>query len=154
MGRYMTVVLKGDNKNDLFISLLNEQLSNEYGANTWDKFNPWDYLQWEADYINEHPDGKKQLPHFLRPITKEQLSNNFFWLRHGEFSFKLSGGAASAAEARDAVAICKWIEATKGKYIDKKASDNYDRATVAEYLNHLYFEEGYDLIKLWQLPTE
>lgn len=149
MGRYMKVVLKDKYRNDLFIQSLNEELVGRYGANTWEKFNPWHCLQEQADYVNNHPEGKKQLPDWERPIAPERLSKNFFWLAHGKFYFKLSGGPTSD-ESRDAIAVVKWIETTKGKYIDRKASGNYDRDTVKQYLDYIMEEAGYDIEKLWQ----
>ncbi|QEC74730.1 hypothetical protein [Mucilaginibacter ginsenosidivorax] len=147
----MTVVLKETHRNDDFITALNAQLTNIYGANTGNKFNSWQYLQEEADYINHDPEGKKQLPDWERPITKEALHRNFFWLRMGEFSFKLSGGG-TADEARDAVAVCKWLMQTKCKFIDKLCSENYTAKTVKEYLNYLFEEDGYNLTELWKMP--
>jgi hypothetical protein len=109
MGRYMTVVLKKAHQNETFIIQLNHKLTGKFGANTSVKFNSWQFLQEEADYINNHPEGKKQLPGWERPVTKETLHHNFFWLRMGEFSFKLSG-TDSTDDARDAVAVCKWLK--------------------------------------------
>lgn len=73
MGRHMTVALKEKYVNDLFIQLLNEELTSRFGANTGVKFITWQYLEEEADYINNHPEGLKQLPDWKRPITKETL---------------------------------------------------------------------------------
>ena len=150
MGRYMTIVLKRDFKNDHFINQLNEGLLQQYGSNNSIKFNPWDYLQEEADYINNHPEGLKQLKDWPRPVTKEQLSENFFWYRHGEFSFKLSGSPTSD-EARDAVAVCKWIIKTNREFIDQKKSSNYSSPIVREYLDHVFAEAKYDLKELWKI---
>ncbi len=149
MGRYMIVVLADEYKNDAFIIQLNKELFEIYGANNSEKFNSWQYLQEEADYINKHPEGKKQLPDWKRPITKEALHKNFFWFRMGEFHFKLSGGA-TAEQARDAVAVCKWIVRTKGRYINKKECSDYKVKIVKEYLNYIFEEAGYDLKELWK----
>ncbi len=150
MGRYMTVVLKEEYKTDSFIKNLNEELLQNFGSNNSIKFNPWFYLQEEADYINQTEEGKKQLPGWDRPITKETLHYNFFWFRHGVFTCKLS--AACADEARDAIAICKWLIKTRYTYIDKSQSDNYSSAIVREYTNYLFQEDGYDLAELWKIP--
>jgi hypothetical protein len=152
MGRYMTVVLKEEHKNDLFIETLNQELLATFGSNNSVKFNPWNFLQEEADYINNTEDGKKQLEGWPRPITKEALHQNFFWLRNGEFSFKLSGGPTSA-EARDAIAICKWLIKTRYKYINKSKSDNYSSGIVRQYLDYLFEEAGYDMKALWKIPV-
>lgn len=152
MGTYMTVVLKKDYHNDLFIQTLNDELTSQYGSNTGVKFNTWTYLQEEADYLNIHSEGIKQVPHIPRPITKEYLEQNFFWYRYANFSFKLSGGASNSDEARDAVAVCKWIRQTNRKYIDVNKSENYQEVTVAGYLNYYFEEAGYDLDKIWKLP--
>lgn len=150
MGRYMTVVLKEEFKDDTFIRQLNETLLKEYGANTFAKFNPWYYLQEDADYMNNDPEWKKQLPDWKRPITAKRLSKNFFWLTNGVFTIKLSGGT-TADEGRDAVAVCKWIIKTDHVYIDTGQSNNYDQQIVAEYLNEVFNEEGYDLTQLWKI---
>lgn len=148
MGRCMTVVLKAAHRNDLFISLLNQQLAREFGGNVGTTFVTQQYVEQEADFINTDPEGLKQLPHWKRPVTAAQLSRNFFWYRIGEFSFKLSGCSGSD-EARDAIAVCKWIQQTKGRYIELKASENYRPAVVREYLDHLFSEAGYSIDSLW-----
>lgn len=153
MGRYMTVVLKKEYQHDLYIQLLNEELAAKYGASTSIKFNTWAYLQQEADFINADPEGLKQLPGWQRPISAGQLHRNFFWLRFAEFAFKLSC-CPSTEEARDAIAVCKWIVHTKGKYIDKNNSENYAPAIVKEYLNHLFEEMGDNLSLIWAMPQE
>lgn len=152
MGRYMTVVLKEEHRSDVFIQLLNEDLLTRFGANNCLKFNSWDFLQEEADYFNNHTEGRKMLQGWERPITKETLSGNFFWYRNGEFTFKLSGGG-TADEARDVIAVCKWLIATKCKYIDKSTSDNYSKEVVSQYLDYLFEEEGYNMEALWELPN-
>jgi hypothetical protein len=149
MGRYMSVVLNDEFKNDRLIADLNIQLFAKFGSNFGEKFLTWRFLQEEADYLNTHPEGLLEIPDWKRPITKEQLSGNFFWFRHGEFWFKLSGGRTSD-EARDAVAVSKWIQHTKGRYIDRKQSSNYEPAIVREYLDHIFWEDGYDLKVLWE----
>ena len=106
MGRYMTVVLKKQYIYDQWIDAVNKELADNFGANTCIKFVTWQYLKEQCDYINEHPHGKKQLPHWQRPITMQTLNENFFWYRVGNFSFKLSGDNTSD-DARDAVAVCK-----------------------------------------------
>lgn len=151
MGRYMTVVLKSEHINDMFIHLLNQELTERYGSNTGIKFNTWEYLQEEADYINHTPEGKTELPGWKRPITKETLHRIIFWLRVGEFSYKLSGGGTTD-EARNAIAVCKWILKTNAKYIDKGSSMNYEEGIVKQYLDYQFEEDGYDLKALWSLP--
>ncbi|MDN5477845.1 MAG: hypothetical protein L0G39_12990 [Chryseobacterium sp.] len=150
MGRYMNVMLKKQNRDDIFILMLNEELKNEYGANTATKFNPWCELQEEANFMNKDREGKKQCPGLKRPVTTEHLSKNFFWFRNAFFSIKLSGGT-TADEGKDAVAVCKWIIKTNSKYIDTEQSDNYDMETVAEYLNSAFEEAGYNLDELWKM---
>jgi 3-methyladenine DNA glycosylase AlkD len=150
MGRYMTVVLKKQYIYDEWIDVLNKELADNFGANTCIKFNTWKYLQEQCEYINEHPHGKKQLPHWQRPITTQTLNENFFWYRVGNFSFKLSGDNTTD-DARDAVAICKWLIKTKNRYIDKSKSENYSLKIVQQYLNYLLMEDGYDLELLWNI---
>lgn len=153
MGRYMTVVLKKAYRQDAFIHALNRELAERFGAEISPVFNSWQFLQEEADFFNTDPEGKTQIPHWPRPVTKEALHDNFFWYRMGEFSFKLSGGG-TATEAKDAVAVCKWLVQTECRYIDKKHSENYTPDIVQQYLNNLFEEEGYDLNKLWELPQQ
>lgn len=153
MGRYMIVVLADEYKNDVFINQLNKELFETYGANNSEKFNSWRYLQEEADYMNNDPEGKKQVPHWKRPITKECLHKNCFWLRMGEFHLKISGGP-TAEEAIDAVAVSKWIVRTKGRYINKKECSNYTIKIVKEYLNDTLMEGGYDIKKIWKFPSK
>ncbi|MCJ8208129.1 hypothetical protein MUY27_00320 [Mucilaginibacter sp. RS28] len=152
MGTYMTVVLKKQYQNEAFIAALNDDLIAIYGAETGVAFNTWAYLQEEADFMNTDPEGLRQLPDWKRPISKEQLSKNFFWLRFGEFAFKLSGGGSTAAEAQQAVAVSKWIAHTNARYIDKNKSEKFTTAIVASYFNAVFKEAGYDLKILWQLP--
>ena len=90
MGTYLTVALKKEYLNDRFIEDLNDELTKLFGANNSVKFNTWNYLQEEADYMNSDPEGLKQLTYWKRPITKEMLAENFFWYRYGDFTFKLS----------------------------------------------------------------
>jgi len=152
MGRYMTVVLNEPFKNETFIQELNIELALRYGAINKNLFVSWKYLEEEADYINNTPDGQKQLPHFPRPITKEALNENFFWYRYGQYTCKLSGGGTTVQEAIDAIAVCNWIRKTKGKHINKVYSNNYSKAIVGEYLNYLFVDAGINLEKIWQLP--
>lgn len=149
MGRYMKVVLKRVYKNDLFILVLNQELK-LYGANDWDKFNPWYLLDAEASYMNNHPDGLKQLSDWKRPISAEKLSQNFFWFSYGEFTAKISGGS-TVEEAIDIIAVAKWIAHTKCKYIDKKESHDYDFKTLKQYLNYLFEEQGIATEDLWTI---
>lgn len=153
MGRYMTVVLKDACKSDFFIELLNDGLATLYGASTSIKFNTWAYLQQEAEYMNTDPEGLAQLPHWQRPISAKQLHQHFFWYRFGEFSFKLSG-CPDTSEAMEAVAVCKWIAHTNGKYIAKNQSENYAPEIVKEYLDHLFEEAGRDLSLVWAMPKQ
>jgi len=149
----MTVVLKEENRTDVFIHLLNEDLFQRFGSNNNVKFNPWDFLQSEADYLNKETEGKMMLPNWTRPITKEALHHNFFWYRNGAYSFKLSGEVTSD-EARDVIAVCKWLMATKCKFIDMASSGNYSREIVQEYLSSAFEEDGCDINKVWELPQE
>ncbi|MCX2429871.1 hypothetical protein [Pedobacter sp. GR22-10] len=149
MGRYMTVELKEKYKTEIFIQLLNMELAAQYGGNIGTTFNTWEHLEEQADYINHDAEGLKQLPDWKRPISAQQLHRNFFWLRFGSFSFKLSG-EGNSDEARDAVAVSKWIENTEAKFINLSASDNYSQEIVKEYLNYIFEEAGYDLSELWK----
>jgi hypothetical protein len=151
MGRYMTVELKDEYKTDVFIKRLNEELLQDFGSNNSTKFNPWNYLQEEADYINNTKEGKKQLQGWKRPITRETLNNNFFWLKNGVFSFKLSGGC-TADEARDAVAVSKWLIKTRYKYLDKSQSENYSSKVIRDYLDYIFEEACCDMKELWKIP--
>ena len=151
MGTYLTVALKKEYLNDRFIEDLNDELTKLFGANNSVKFNTWNYLQEEADYMNSDPEGLKQLTYWKRPITKEMLADNFFWYRYGEFTFKLSG-CTSSDEARDEVAICKWVIKTKYKFLNKEKSDNCSSGIIRSYLDNLFIEAGYDIAELWKIP--
>ncbi|MBS4064057.1 MAG: hypothetical protein KGZ74_05830 [Chitinophagaceae bacterium] len=152
MGRYMNIILKPIYRNESFLKSLNDHLSLHYGSNTGIKFNTWESLQEEVDYFNKHPFGVTQVPHIKRPMTKEFIEQQFFWNRYVTYSFKLSGGDSSADEARDAVAVCKWIINSRKKYIDTKYSVNYQPSIVKNYLDHYFLQAGYDMNKLWSLP--
>lgn len=149
MGRYMIVVLKPQYNNDGHMVRLNKQLQEEFGAATAQVFNTWKFLQEEADFMNHDPEGLRQIPDWKRPITPLQLHNNFFWLRVGELHIKLSA-CSDMDKARNAIAVCKWVIKTKGLYIKKAASSNHSKKIVAEYLNHIFKEQGCNLSKLWQ----
>jgi len=148
MGKYMSVVLKQPFQADEFIKRLNKDLLS-YGAPERQRFNPWYFLREEADFMNTETEGLKQLPHWRRPITPEQLSENFFWLRHGEFSMKLSG-SPTPEEAREAIAVSKWIAATKEEFIHTLYSENYERPVLSRYLNDILTGEGLDLSEVWK----
>ncbi|MYY43987.1 hypothetical protein [Elizabethkingia anophelis] len=150
MGRYMTVFLKKEFTADEFIKTLNEELYHKYAASWEIKFNPWYDLQTIADYYNKHPEGKKWRRDWKRPVSTKWLSKNFFWFTNGVFSTKISG-EPDLEDCKDAVAICKWIIATEGKFIDTEQSSNYEIEILKEYLNHIYENAGYDLEKLWKL---
>jgi len=151
MGRYMTVVLKKQYIYDQWIDAVNKELADNFGANTCVKFVTWQCLKEQCDYINEHPHGKMQIPHWQRPITMQTLNENFFWYRVGNFSFKLSGDNNTSDDARDAVAVCKWLIKTRCRYIDKNRYENYGIGVVQQYLNDLFIEAGYDLEALWRI---
>ena len=144
----MRVVLKAPYQTTPFIESLNEQLFQFFGANHSTHFIHEKFLQEEADYLNTDPEGLRQLPHFQRPIAISTLHNNFFWYRIGVFHFKISG-EPTTDEARDAIAVCKWIIKTKRAYIDTETSQNFSRKIVAEYLSPLFEDDGYNLTALW-----
>lgn len=148
MGRYVTVVLKEKYKNEQWIHSLNQRLTSDFGADLPVVFNTWQYLQEQADYINDTQEGKKQLPGWKRPITKETLSSNFFWFHFGEFSIKLSG-EPTLQEAQTAVAVCKWLTKTKSAFIDKAHSENYSKQILTEYLGWLFGQHGHDIDAIW-----
>jgi hypothetical protein len=150
MGRYMIVTLKEENRNDDFIKQLNKELHYGFGAPTEQVFNTWEFLHSEAQYINNAAEGRKQLPDWPRPITAEMLHNNFFWLQVGELHYKLSGGF-DVQEAQSAIAVCKWVIATKAQHINTSQSQNYSKKIVAQYLNDSFKEQGYKLSALWQI---
>lgn len=149
MEKYMTVVLKDKYRNEQFITALNELLAIQFGANTGCKFNSRAHIAAVADYYNET--GKTELPGVVRPVTSEFLEKNCFWYRFGEFSFRLSG-CDSSDEARNAVAVCKWLLKTCYRYISRRKSSNYSVKDVHEYLDHLFEQDGYDMKALWMLP--
>lgn len=150
MGRYIKVVLKRAYKNDLFILVLNEILIVQFGANDWQKFNPWYLLDEEAKFMNTTPEGIRQVPDWKRPITAEQLSENFFWFANGEFTMKISG-EPTIEDAVDVISVAKWIAFTKRKYIDRKQSHDYDFKTLKQYINYLFEDQGITTDDLWTI---
>ena len=144
----MIVVLKEPYKREPFIEDLNNLLADKFGSNTGVKFVTKKYVQEDADFINKDSEGVKQLPDWKRPVSAADLEQNFFWYRTGEFHFKTSGGPTSD-EARDAVAICKWILKTRGHYIERGLSANYGKRILRQYLDEIFSEAGYDLGRLW-----
>jgi hypothetical protein len=151
MGTYMTVVLQKDYHGEAAINKINNDLFLYFGANHGVHFGTRQQLQQETDYLNQHPDGLKQLPGWKRPISAMELEQAAHWLRIGEFSFKISA-VETTDEARDAVAVCKWIMATKGKYIVPRRSSNYQQRIIQQYLHPLFIDEGFDLKLLWEPP--
>lgn len=145
----MTVILREQYKDDNSIKTINQTLVKDYGATDYPKFNPWYHLKDEAKYMNTDPDGKEQLSEWKRPITAERLSRNFFWLRNGELNIKISGGPC-LDDAKDAVAVGRWLEATECMYINIGKSDNYDRNTLIEYLDYVFEEDGGDIAEIWK----
>ncbi len=147
----MTVVLHKDYHGEAAINKINNDLFLYFGANAGVHFGTRQQLQEETHYLNHHPKGMKEFPGWKRPISPMELEQSAFWLRIGEFSTKISA-VETTDEARDAVAVCKWITATKGKYIAARRSSNYQPPMIQEYLHPLFIDLGYDLKLLWQQP--
>lgn len=144
----MTVVLKKQYQNDLFIIALNAELEQKYGADSRPKFNPTYYVRQDADYFNSDPVGILEAPHIKRPITEAFLRKNFYWYRYGTFSFKLSD-SFTVSEAKDAIAVAKWIMATNGKYINSKCSRDYTKDILDQYLLPYSIDLNVELESLW-----
>jgi len=151
MGQYMTVVLKEQYQNEIFIEYLNMELATIYGATSGNKFNSWAYLNEQAHALNTDPDRLMEWPHQKRPLTSTDLHENFFGFRMGEYVLKISS-EVGLDQARDAVAICKWIVKTKGKFINKHQSENYYPFVLREYLDDIFLESRFDLTLIWTMP--
>lgn len=147
----MTVVLLPEYKKDRIIHKINDILYKHFGSTTEEPFYTTSAQRREIRYLNEDPEGLKQVSDWPRPITASILEKQAFWYRVGEFSLKLSGGSTSL-DAMDAIAVCKWIQLTKGHYINARLSSHYDPTTIADYLKDQLTEEGFDLLHIWQLP--
>jgi hypothetical protein len=151
MGTYMTVVLREKYKQEFNINKINTDLFLFFGANQDTHFGTRQQLQEEANFLNHDPEGLTFFPGWKRPIAAKDLAATSFWLRVGEFSCKISG-IEDPQEARNAVAVCKWIIATGSTYISTRKSSYYEPAVIQEYVNPLFEAEGHDPQLLWEQP--
>lgn len=150
MELYMKVMLKENQKDEDFIFMLNNILVNHFGATDQDElFNCWRKLMIIANSVNETGGDTDQLRALKKPVTPELLSQKIESLRYGLFQVQLTGHLIPE-ECIDAIAVCKWIEATGGKYIDPEASKYYAKPMLANYLDPVLTAYGYDPDKLWK----
>jgi hypothetical protein len=142
MGRYLKLALKPKYKTQAHLDRINDELIEQFGAVSLlddDRvvFSTLRYVESEADYINNSPEGKTQCAYIPRPVTVSSLiecHREIFEI--GQIQIKLS--CCNESEARIARAIAVWSQ-LNGDKIKTNRSDNYDRATVNQYTAH-YFE--------------
>jgi hypothetical protein len=155
MGRYLTVVLRTQYKNDLFIDQTNQELIERFGAPaSTPKGQPFvstEYVEQQAAFLNTDPEGMRQMLHFHRPIQPDTLSANFFAYRIGECHIQLNYPEKDPSLA--AVAISRWITATDGAFIAKNHSFNYTEKILRESLTYAFREWGLDPGQVWKTKT-
>ena len=136
MKKFMVVVLKPVFQNEEFINSLNEELTNKYGAtNPNDLFNSWKCLE---ELTNEY--NKTSNDH---PVSVKQLINKHRFLGYGQLYIMLEG-TLSEEEARDAIAVNKWIRDTRGKFIEPRLSRRYRKNVLRKILDEVFLSKGTD----------
>lgn len=138
MGTYCSVVLL--DKSSANINLINLKLFEMgYGSTFHNKimygaFYSNGMLKEDIRFMNEEIEGKKQMPHIPRPITKKALKENgvdtFFKI--GVFEIKLSGGRTKR-ELNNAYIVGKWAMDNK-HLIDIEESYNYEPSFIEDYM--------------------
>jgi hypothetical protein len=135
MGTYMKCYLK--DRTDENIKPINDALE-KLGVQTemfngikFGAFTTIEELKEDARFMNEEPEGLKQMPDWKRPITTTTLSQ-LFWKHIGGFVTKIS--ANSEEEMKDAVIVSNWAKKNI-KLIDTKKSENFLPSFVSSYLS-------------------
>lgn len=141
MKKFMVVVLKPIFQNEEFINSLNEELTNKYGATSPDNlFNSWKCLE---ELANEY--NKTSSDH---PVSVKQLINEHKFLGYGQLYIMLEG-TLSEEEARDAIAVNKWIRDTRGKFIEPRLSRRYRKNVLRKILDEVFLSKGTDSAIAW-----
>ncbi len=141
MKKFMVVVLKPIFRNEEFINSLNEELTKRYGATSPDNlFNSWKCLE---DLTNEYNQTSKDYP-----VSVKQLISEHSFLGYGQLYLELDG-TLSEEEARDAIAVNKWIRETRGKYIDSGLSRRYRKNVLRKILDRVFLSNGTDPAVAW-----
>lgn len=141
MKKFMVVVLKPVFRNEEFINSLNHELTTKYGAtNPDDLFNSWKCLE---ELTNEYNSTSKD-----HPLSVKQLINEHSFLRYGQLYLNLDGNL-SQEEARDAIAVNKWIRETRGKFIEPQLSRRYRKNVLKKILDHVFLSNGTDPKIVW-----
>ena len=78
-------------------------------------------LEEDARFMNEDPEGRKQVPSWPRPVTAEMLTADFFWLEIGCGCIKLSGCDHEQQALVDIVH--EWLETPEAKRMIKSVKD-------------------------------
>ena len=129
MGTYTKLRLKNTANN--FIKTANESLK-KYGAK-YEVFNNVEYGYFRTDemikedcrFMNEDPEGLKQVPDKKRPITPDYF-NSVFWMERGAFIIKIS--CVDSEEIKQIKIIQNWINSGDAmKFLSQKKSENLDR---------------------------
>jgi hypothetical protein len=141
MKKYMVVVLKPVFRNEEFINSLNQELATKYGATSPDDlFNSWKCLE---ELTNEYNRTCKD-----HPVSVKQLISEHSFLSYGQLYLELDG-TLSEEEARDAIAVNKWIRDTKGKFIEPQLSRRYRKNVLKKIVDQVLIRIGTDPAIVW-----
>ena len=141
MKKFMVVVLKPVFRNEEFINSLNQELATKYGATRPDDlFNSWKCLE---ELTNEYNSTCKE-----HPVSVRQLISEHSFLRYGHLYIKLDINL-SEEEARDAIAVNKWIRETRGKFIEPQLSRRYRKNVLKKILDRVFLSKGTDPAIVW-----
>jgi hypothetical protein len=135
MGTYMYCQLK--NTEESHIKECNKEVEKlgfkpiNYEGISYGPFLTTEALEQDARFLNEDPEGLKQVTHFKRPISIEFLQT-FFWNKIGLYCIKLSGGSPKE-NLLQALIVAKW--AAKNKHlIDQEKSSHHTPQIVRSYI--------------------
>lgn len=141
MGTYLTLQLEDTSESR--IKKINKELrelgyiaEEPYGA-----FNTRESVQAEADFMNNDPEGLKQVPDIQRPITVEILQGLVHWYRIGYCEYKLS--CMEETEAHNINILAKYFQ-HKPDLLDVEKSDNYNMKTVRQYTGYSIINNSQD----------
>lgn len=138
MKKFMVVVLKPVFQNEEFINSLNKELASKYGAtNPNNLFNSWKCLE---ELANEYNKTSKD-----HSVSVKQLINEHRFLGYGQLYIMLDG-TLSEEEARDAIAVNKWIRDTRGKFIEPQLSRRYRKNVLRKILGQVFLSKGIEWV--------
>jgi len=132
MGTYCKIALK-DSVQESQIELINQELETKgylvdvHNGISYGAFFTQKMIQKDLRYMNEDPEGLKQVPHWTRPITAECLQENCFWIRHRQFCTKFG----SQDDERKILLVANWAACNK-ELIGDERSDNWTEQALKE----------------------